>query len=101
MRANNSFKPTPHRGVGHVPTLREHASATPLRGGLTQALGGKKHSSVALSALQLIGFGRHCSSDGSWVGCFFGQIRYARSHFACVALSGFGSNGLHLRVLNV
>ena len=20
--ANNSFKPTPHRGVGHVPTLR-------------------------------------------------------------------------------
>jgi len=22
MKANNSFKPTPHRGVGHVPTLR-------------------------------------------------------------------------------
>ena len=22
LRPNNSFKPTPHRGVGHVPTLR-------------------------------------------------------------------------------
>ena len=22
VRPNNSFKPTPHRGVGHVPTLR-------------------------------------------------------------------------------
>ena len=40
---NNSFKPTPHRGVGHVPALRLHASAAPLRGGLTQALGGRKN----------------------------------------------------------
>jgi hypothetical protein len=39
MRPNNSFKPTPHRGVGHVPTLRLHASAAPPRVGLTQALG--------------------------------------------------------------
>jgi hypothetical protein len=22
LRPNNSFKPTPHRGVGHVPALR-------------------------------------------------------------------------------
>jgi hypothetical protein len=36
---NNSFKPTPHRGVGHVPALRLHASAAPPRVGLTQALG--------------------------------------------------------------
>jgi hypothetical protein len=36
---NNSFKPTPHRGVGHVPALRLHVSAAPPRGGLTQALG--------------------------------------------------------------
>jgi hypothetical protein len=36
---NNSFKLSPHRGFGHVPALRQHASATPLRGGLTQALG--------------------------------------------------------------
>jgi ribosomal protein L7/L12 len=27
VRPNNSFKPTPHRGVGHVPALRWHASA--------------------------------------------------------------------------
>jgi hypothetical protein len=45
---NNSFKPTPHRGVGHVPTLRLHVSATPPRGGLTQALGGEKLSAVVL-----------------------------------------------------
>ena len=36
---NSSFKPTPCRGVGHVPALRLHASAAPPRGGLTQALG--------------------------------------------------------------
>jgi hypothetical protein len=71
-----------------------HAVATPPWGGLTQALGGKKHSAVALSALQLVGFGQHFSSDGSWARCFFGQGRYARSHSACVALPGFGSNGL-------
>jgi hypothetical protein len=39
---NNSFKPTPHRGGSHVHTLRQHVSAAPLRGGLTQALGGRK-----------------------------------------------------------
>jgi hypothetical protein len=42
LRPNNSFKPTPHRGVGHVPALRWHMSAAPTRGGLTQALGGVK-----------------------------------------------------------
>ena len=36
---NNSFKPTPHRGCGHVPALRLHVSAAPLWVGLTQALG--------------------------------------------------------------
>jgi hypothetical protein len=36
--ANNSFKPTPHRGVGHLPTLRWYASADPLQGGLARAL---------------------------------------------------------------
>jgi hypothetical protein len=63
--ANNSFKPTPHRGGNSVLCATLHAVAAPLRGGLTQALGGKKHSAVVLSALQLIGFGQHCSSDGS------------------------------------
>ena len=38
---NNSFKPTPCCGVGHVPTLRSIASAAPSRGGLTQAFSGK------------------------------------------------------------
>ena len=37
---NNSFKPTPCRGVSRVLfALRLHASAAPPRGGLTQALG--------------------------------------------------------------
>jgi hypothetical protein len=38
-RSNNSFKPTPHRGVNSVLCATLHAVATPLRGGLTQALG--------------------------------------------------------------
>ena len=36
---NNSFKPTPHRGVNSVLCATLHAVATPMRGGLTQALG--------------------------------------------------------------
>ena len=36
---NNSFKPTPHRGVNSVLCATLHAVAAPLRGGLTQALG--------------------------------------------------------------
>jgi hypothetical protein len=95
---NKSFKPTPHRGVNSVLYATLHAVATPPWGGLTQALGGKKHSSVALSALQHTGFGQHCSSDGSWARCSFGQACCARSHFACVALAGFGSGDRHLRV---
>ena len=39
---NNSFKPTPHRGVNSVLCATLHAVATPLRGGLTQALGGRE-----------------------------------------------------------
>jgi hypothetical protein len=35
---NNSFKPTPHRGVNSVLCATLHAVATPPRGGLTQAL---------------------------------------------------------------
>ena len=101
MGANNSFKPTPHRGVNSVLCATLHAVATPLRGGLTQALGGKEHSANALSALQLFGFGQRCSSDGSWACRFFGYVRSARSQFACVALPGFGSNDLHLRVFRI
>ena len=39
MRPNNSFKPTPCRGVGRVHALRLHTAAAPPRVGLTQALG--------------------------------------------------------------
>jgi hypothetical protein len=88
---NNSFKPTPHRGVNSALCATLRAVATPPRGGLTQALGGKNHSAVALSALQHIGFGQHCSSDGSWPRCLFGQVCCTRSQFACVALAGFGN----------
>jgi hypothetical protein len=72
-------------------TLRLHTSAAPPRVGLTQALGGKKHSAVALSALQLLGFGQHCSSGCSSARLIFGQVHLARSHIACIALAGFGS----------
>jgi hypothetical protein len=68
-----------------------HAVATPPWGGLTPALGGKKHSPVALSELQLIGFGQHCSSGCSSARRFFGQVHLARSHIAYIALAGFGS----------
>jgi hypothetical protein len=44
-----------------------------------------------LSSLELIGFGQHCSSGCSSARRFFGQVHLARSHFACVALVGFGS----------
>jgi hypothetical protein len=64
-----------------------------VRRGLTQALGGKKHSAVASSALQLAGFGQHCSSDGSGSRCFFGQVRRTRSSITCVAFVGFGITG--------
>ena len=73
--------------------LRLHMSATPPRGGLTQALGGKEHSAVALSVLQLFGFGQHCSSDGFSTRLLFGQVHLARSYFACVTFAGFGDNG--------
>ena len=39
LRPNNSFKPTPHRGVNSVLYATLHAVAAPLRVGLTQALG--------------------------------------------------------------
>ena len=38
LRPNNSFKPTPHRGVNSVPYTTLHAVDTPPRDGLTQAL---------------------------------------------------------------
>ena len=42
LAPNNSFKPTPHRGVNSVLCATLHAVAAPLRDGLTQALGGRK-----------------------------------------------------------
>ena len=54
-RSNNSFKPTPHRGVNSVLYATLHAVATPLRGGLTQALGvmAKFHSNLILITAML------------------------------------------------
>ncbi len=91
---NKSFKPTPHRGINSVLYATLHAVAAPLWVGLTPALGGKKHSAVAFSALQHFGFGQHCSSDSSWARCFFGQVCCVRSHFACVTLASFGCTRL-------
>jgi len=38
LRPNNSFKPTPLRGIACVPALRLHAFAATARVGLTQVL---------------------------------------------------------------
>ena len=89
---NKSFKPTPHRGVNSVLCATLHAVATPPRGGLTPALGGRK--AVGCLALQhgdFVGFGWRCSSVGFLRRCFFGQVHLARSCIACVTLAGFGN----------
>ncbi len=100
MGANNSFKPTPHRGVNSVLRATLHAVATPLRGGLTQALGGRKaFGGFALQHGELAGFGWHCSSIRLSARCFFGQVRLARSHISCVALAGFGNGDCHRQLI--
>ena len=48
---NNSFKPTPHRGINSVLCATLHAVATPLRGGLTQALGAMRRILALILAL--------------------------------------------------
>jgi hypothetical protein len=52
LPSNNSFKPTPHRGVNSVLCATLHAVATPLRGGLTQALGATMDYAQVLSECQ-------------------------------------------------
>ena len=94
---NNSFKPTPHRGVNSVLCATLHAVATPLRGGLTQALGGRKALEwLTFQHGDFPGFGWGCSSVRLSARCFFGHVRLARSHIVCVALAGFG-NGVWRR----
>ena len=84
---NNSFKPTPHRGVNSVLCATLHAVATPPWGGLTPALGG-----FAFQHGDFAGFGWRCSSVGFMRRCFFGQVHMARSCIAYVALAGFGNS---------
>ena len=63
---NNSFKPTPCRGVGHVLfALRLHVSAAPPRVGLTQALGGRKAFDC---------FARQCSFSRLRLALLFGKV---------------------------
>jgi hypothetical protein len=77
--------------------LRLHMSAAPPQGGLTQALGGiKALRSFCAPQLWLTGFGQCRSSDWSRARCFFGLVRQARSHVACVALAGFGKDDHYL-----
>ena len=76
-------------------TLRLHTSAAPPRVGLTQALGGRKAFDCfvfqcLLSRLQLT------LLFGQVVGTLLLRLlRQARSHMACVALTGFGINEPH------
>ena len=48
---NNSFKPTPLRGIACVPALRLHAFAATARVGLTQALGPMPYSIAAVTTV--------------------------------------------------
>ena len=76
-----------------------HAVATPLRGGLTQALGGKKLSTIsaALVRSRLRSSLRRCCLPllRLWLlGChaFLRRFHWAHSCFACVAFADFGCN---------
>ena len=70
---NNSFKPTPHRGVNSVLYATLHAVATPPWGGLTPALGGRKaFGNFAFQHGNFTGFGWCCSSVCFPLRCFFG-----------------------------
>ena len=90
---NKSFKPTPHRGINSVLCATLHAVATPLRVGLTQALGGRQAlDCFAFQHIDFAGFGWRCSSVCFLRRCFFGQVRLARSNIACVTLVGFGNS---------
>ena len=83
---NNSFKPTPHRGVNSVLYATLHAVATPPWGGLTPALGGEKRSVVVLFAAVIHRLRLACSSDGS----------PARFFFGCCAMCAHMSHALRL-----
>jgi hypothetical protein len=72
MPANNSFKPTPHRGVNSVLCATLHAVATPLRGGLTQALGGKKTFSNYVLSREALQASALLRSDSSSARSVFG-----------------------------
>ena len=89
---NKSFKPTPHRGVNSVLYATLHAVATPPRGGLTPALGGRKaFGGFAFQHVDFTGFGWRCSSVCFTRRCFFGQVRRTRSNLSRVTLAGFGN----------
>jgi hypothetical protein len=53
-------------------TLRLHVSAAPPQGGLTQALGGKKHSAVSFAFRSALRLRLACSSESSRARCLFG-----------------------------
>ena len=80
--------------------LRLHTSAAPPQGGLTQALGGRKaFGGFAFQHGELAGFGQRCSSVGFLQRPFFGQVRVARSHFTCVAFTGFGNGDCYRQLI--
>ena len=92
MRPNNSFKPTPHRGVNSVLCATLHVVAAPLWGGLTQALGGRKaFGGFAFQHGDFTGFGWRCSSVCFPLRSCFGQVRQTRSKLSRVTLTGFGN----------
>ena len=88
---NNSFKPTPHRGVNSVLCATLHAVATPLRGGLTLALGGRK-----AFCNWVVRNGDSSAPVGVLFGCVLSALPLrlhpsTRSRITCVSFTGFGN----------
>ena len=92
LRPNNSFKPNLLRYTKHMAEKACHVFGSATQVGLTQALGGRKaFGGFAFQHGDFAGFGWRCSSVYFTRRYFFGQVRLARSHIACVTLAGFGN----------
>jgi hypothetical protein len=84
MRPNNSFKPTPCRGIGHVLYATLAHVRRPATGRLNSGVRRQKSFlQICCSQAYFTGFGRQCSSDRLSARCRFVQVCRARSIFTC------------------
>ena len=97
---NNSFKPTPCRGVGCMLYATLARIRRPATGRLNSGVRRQKiFLQLCCSQPLFIGPGWHCSSVCFSRRCFFGQFRLARPHIACATLAGFGNGDWYRHVL--